>query len=733
MKRARRRRGPRAAAEPTGAEARSRPAATPPAAPLPLRHPAVLIAIAVAALCAVVSVSYRLYDTDLWLLLAHGRAITTLHRIPRENLWTWPGYGMPDPAAAWWAFRLLAWWLWSAGGVVALFAWRWLSTLAAFGILWSAARRMGARGLLPLVTTTLCVLAYRIRSDIRPETFSAILFAAVLWLLETDRAEAGGRTGEPPSRDCADPQIPGSRATHDSSPGGGTPHRVWLIVPIALLWVNTHIGWYAGFVLLGAHLADALVAALLGTHRRAALGRARRLVLVGLAALAASLLNPTGWHALAQPFEFALFWRGEPLYRTVGELHPLVWSANLRNGLPLLMAGWPLLLLWRARRRGLDVAEAVLCGLFTGAAVSSQRFLGSFALAAAPYVARDLGELVARRRGPAWLARPWSSGLVTRPWSRGLLAAAACVAVSLPEWTRSELPLGVGLDLSGVPVAACDFVRDHGLRGRVFNPFHFGGYLAYRFWPDRGRLPFMSTQPEPGDDRQLYLRAFSDLAAWRALEQRHRFDYLVLDRNQDPGDRLPDFLDQDTAWVMVFADDAAELLVRRRGPLAAVADSFGYRVLPAGRAGRERLVSDCGADTALRARAVAELGRQAAGSPWNGHAHHLLGLFAAMDGRIAEAHDHLVRALEKKPLLPGAHELLGLVALEQGRPGDAVREFERERALHGPAARLEVGLGQAWQRLGDPGRARAAYLRAVRLEPQNAEARDSLATLDAAR
>lgn len=698
------RREPSSAPDP--AAARSHPTAAAPAAPLPLRHPAALLAIAVAALCAIIAVSYRLYDTDLWLLLAQGRAITTLHRIPRENLWTWPGYGVPDPAAAWWIFRLLAWTLWSAGGVVALFAWRWLSTLAAFGLLWSAARRMGARGLLPLVTTTLCVLAYRIRSDIRPETLSAVLFAAVLWLLESDRAEAGGRTGEPPSR------------------GGGAARRVWLIVPIALLWVNTHIGWYAGLVLLGAYLADALVAALLGTHRRLALARARRLALVLLASLAASLLNPTGWRALAQPFEFALFWRGEPLYRTVGELQPLVWGANLRNGLPLLMAGWPLLLLWRARRRGLDVAEAVLCGLFTGAAVSSQRFLGSFALAAAPYVARDLGELVARLRRPAWLARPWS---------RGLLAAAACVALSLPEWTRPELPLGVGLDLSGVPVAACDFVRDHGLRGRVFNPFHFGGYLAYRFWPDRGRLPFMSTQPEPGDDRQLYLRIFSDPAAWRALEQRHHFDYLVLDRNQDPGDHLPDFLDQDTTWVMVFADDAAELLVRRRGPLAAVADSFAYRVLPAGRAGRERLVRDCGADTTLRVRAVAELERQAAGSPWNGHAHHLLGLFAAMDGRTADARAHLVRALEKKPLLPGAHELLGLVALEQNRARDAVREFERERALHGPAARLEVGLGQAWQRLGDPGRARAAYLRALRLEPENAEARDSLATLDAAR
>jgi hypothetical protein len=669
----------------------------------------------VAALCAIVSVSYRLYDTDLWLLLAVGRSIAALHRLPYENLWTWPGYGTPDPAAPWWIFRLLTWKLWSAGGVLALFAWRWLSTLAAFGILWSAGRRMGARGLLPLVTTTLCVLAYRIRSDIRPETLSAILFAAVLWLLEAERTESATR---------ADPIAAPGHSTSDAAIAASprrTSWRLWLVVPIALLWANTHIGWYTGFALLGAHLAGALAAAARRDGRASALARVRRLALVGLASLAVMLLNPSGWHALAQPFQFAFLWRGEPIFRTIAELHPLVWGANLRNGLPLLVAGWPLLLLWRARRRGLDVAETVTCVGFAAAALSSQRFLGTFALAASPYVARDLGELASLRSLPGWLARPWPRGLVT---------AAACVALSLPEWTRPELPLGIGLDLAGVPVAACDFIRDHGRRGRSFNPFHFGGYVAYRFSPDRGRLPFMSTQPEltPLEDRLLYVRVFSDAAAWRALDERHHFDYLVLDRNQDPGDHLPDILDRDTTWAMVFADDAAELLVRRRGPWGGVADSFAYRVLPAGRSAREQLVRACGADPALRACATVELERQAAGSPWNGNAHHLLGLFAAMDGRTAEARRHIESALEKRPLLAGGHELLGLLALEEGRARDAVREFGRERALHGPAATLEVELGQAWQRLGDQSRARAAYQRALKLDPENAEARDSLTT-----
>ena len=692
---------------PAAAHARV-PVAAAPAAALPLRHPAAVFAIAVAALCAIVSVSYRLYDTDLWLLLAHGRVIAETRCIPHEILWTWPGYGNPDPAASWWTFRLLAWWMWVAGGVPALFAWRWLSTLAAFGILWAAARRMGARGLLPLVTTTLCVLAYRIRSDIRPETLSAVLFAAVLWLLEADRIEAGDS---------------GARAPKT---GSWERWRLWLIVPIAILWANTHIGWYVGFVLIGAYLAQACVATWRGPGREAATARARHLAFVGLAALAASLLNPTGWRALAQPFEFALFWREEPLYRLIGELHPLVWSTHLRDGLPALMLGWPLLLLWRARRMGLDLAEALLCLFFTAVAISSQRFIGLYALAATPFVARDLDTLVATLRRPALLARAAV---------RGIVVAVVCVALSVPEWIRPDLPLGFGLDLSTVPVAACDFLRDHNVRGRGFNPFHFGGYLAFRAGADRGRLPFMSTQPEqtPRADRLLYPRIFGDPAAWRALDERHRFEYLVLDRNQDPGDRLPDLLDLDTAWVMVFADDVAEVLVRRHGRFATLADSFGYRVLPAGRVARAALLAACTSDSVLRGRASTELRRQVVASPWGGHAHQLLGVFAAMAGRTAEARVHAEHALEQRPLLPGLHEMLGLIALEQGRARDALREFQRERNLHGERHGLNFELGRAWQQLGKPDRARAAFEREIRIDPARDEARDSLAVLGGAR
>src|SRR5262245_50003571 len=143
--------------------------ASEPAPALPLRHPAWLVAALVAASCIVLSVSAWIYDTDFWHHLLVGKVIWQTHSIPTQNLWTWPAYGHPDANNAW-LFRALVWPLWSAWGITGLFAWRWLSTLAVFGILWAAARRMGARGFTPLVVLVACALGYRQRTQLRPDT-----------------------------------------------------------------------------------------------------------------------------------------------------------------------------------------------------------------------------------------------------------------------------------------------------------------------------------------------------------------------------------------------------------------------------------------------------------------------------------------------------------------------------------------------------------------------------------
>ena len=142
------------------------------------------------------------------------------------------------------------------------------------------------------------------------------------------------------------------------------------------------------------------------------------LLWVALGALAMLFVNPFGWRAVAQPFEYVLGQRHEAIFQSVPELRPLDWKLHLRSLLPLILAGWPLLAVWRWRRSGADLVEAVLLACFVPLPFLSQRFLGFTVVVAAPYLARDLDAWVRGRRwpargpgrAPAWRRRPaWSA------------------------------------------------------------------------------------------------------------------------------------------------------------------------------------------------------------------------------------------------------------------------------------------------------------------------------------
>jgi hypothetical protein len=447
-----------------------------------------------------------------------------------------------------------------------------------------------------------------------------------------------------------------------------------------------------------------------------------RLLWVGLAALAISFVNPYGWRLLWQPFDFFLHHRNEEIFKTIGELSPVEWSIYWRKGLPFLVAGWPLLALWRARSRGVDLVELLSCAAFTAIALPAQRFLGLYALVAAPYVARDLAE---------WLGSASAPGASRVPLAaRAALAALACVAVGWAEWSRPEMPLGIGFQWDKYPVAACDFMEKHDVRGRGFNQFGFAGYQLYRFWPDRSRLPFMDIhQAGTKDTRYVYAWVQQSEKAWRVLDGTYHFDYVLVGRGLFEKYSLLNQLDADSTWALVFLDDVMALYARRAGPLAAVARDFAYHDLPAGTNRLGPLGEASERDTLLRARVTAELNREIAESPQHSQALILLSNVALAEERYADATSLARRAIAVNPMHEGAHLRLALIALEQNRPRDALREIALEREIADPSPRHDIVTAQAWSMLGDRDKARAAYRRALKRDPQNAQARDSLKAL----
>lgn len=538
---------------------RAEPAPTP--AP-PLTHPAHLLALGVAAVCVLVSVSFRLYDHDMWQHLVFGKAIAALGHVPLTQLWTSPTYGEPlvNPS---WAFSWLIWPIHEAWGATGLALWRWVSTLLAFGLAYATARALGARGIAALFAVVVCALVYRQRSQIRPETLAAVWLACTLFVMHA------------------------------------VPQRVVrgvALVAIGLAWANSHLSWYLGPVLVLLHAVG----------RYAAGGEARResgwFALAAAGMVAAAFVNPFGLELVRRPLRYVLEWRHDPLVSGISELQPIDWSSNLYNGLPLLLAGWPLLLLLRLRRHGFDVGEWLTCALCTLLAFQGSRFVASYALVATPFVARGLSETFER-----W--KPWAGA---GAWRQAIVFGCVAPLACAYDWSHFEGRPGIAPDLRRAPVVACDFIEQHGVRGRMLNDFWLGGYVLYRAWPDSTKLPFFDIHPEdqPRELRDAYLSAFQSRHGFEVLDARWRFDHVLLSRQrlERPGlidlmDRLPD------EWALVSVDDAAALYVRRGSALAAVADSFGYAVLPGGGLAMTALANACARDTALARVTLRDLAR----------------------------------------------------------------------------------------------------------------------------
>jgi len=680
--------GKRAAGEERGAKRKAEAASVPlPSLPLMTRGPLALAGL-VATLCVLAACTSAVYDTDLWQHLLVGKVIWQTHAIPHTQLWSWPTHGAPDELPSW-LFRVLLWPFWAQGGIWGLFVWRWLTTLVAFTLAYFCTRRMGATGVAPLLMLVWAALFWRQRAQMRPETFAGVLLMAQVLLLETRRA----RAGTPPARDLA-----------------------WGVVPIALVWANAHISWYLGFVVSGAYFLDDLL------HRSA--GRRPLTLLAAMAAaLLASLVNPFGWETLVQPLQYFTVWRHEPVYQSIGELSPIFWDVHVRDALPLWLALVVVAALVRWRTRGFDAAQAVLMAVCLTQALTTQRFLGYAALTLAAFSARDVADWLGRRRWPDALHAPAA---------RAMLAATACVALVVPSLADPQVGFGFGFAHRMTPERACDWIEQHGVRGRAFNTFAEGGYLLYRFYPDPGRLPFMDIhQAGTKEIRYLYAWSLQDTSAWRILDQRYRFDWVLLPGNTPGSPRLSNVLDTDSTWALVFVDDEAALWLRRDGACAALAREQAYRWVPGGPAGIGPLGERAARDSTTRGAISAELDRAIASSPYNGRAHALAGNLALLEGRWSDARAHFDAAVRLQPQDLALRERQGLARLYGGDPRGAEAAFREARGLPGNWSEADLREGQALAALGRREDARRAYERSLARHPELTEARDSLASLGA--
>jgi tetratricopeptide (TPR) repeat protein len=428
-------------------------------------------------------------------------------------------------AYSYWIYQVVAATLFDHAGPWSLVILREMMVLGALALAFLLAGRLGAPLWARATLLAFGVLVGQERFVDRPDVFSTLAWTAALWILIVHRRGRG----------------------------------VWALVPLQILWVNTHL--FFSLLPLGA------AAFFAGDFLDGSSRNPRRTGLVLGALVLASFVGPAGPGAWASQLKLAGFASGREAPVQIEEL--LSPFANYKNLLSVwaFRIGMPICVIAAIAGRKRVGTGAVLALLVPAAfSILARRTMALFALTAVALAPSALEFLVSCL--PAAAARSLRLASV----GVGLVAALVGVVglangrVLLAE----DKPLRIG-DIGRVELAGMDaarFLRDSDVQGPVFhNPVLAGAILLHN---GERLTPFMDARWVGTDEAVAVYRKLtrsddaSAAAAWDETQRAHGFETVMLDFYEMPA--LLRRLSEDPGWALVFVDDDAAVFCRRGGP-----------------------------------------------------------------------------------------------------------------------------------------------------------------------
>jgi tetratricopeptide (TPR) repeat protein len=464
---------------------------------------------------------FPMTDTDVWWHLSAGRWMWEHGTVPRVDPFCASSLGQPWLDAQW-GFQLLLLGLWNLGGGFALVLAKALAFAGIFAVIFARAWTPRTTPFL-LAAGIFAAFHGRYLADVRPIWVTVLLLA---WQYRLLRDYLDGRS-----------RLPGA------------------VLAALLAFSQVVMVQMQGLYWLGpAQFAVMFLGS--GDFRK------KPLLLLGGALLVASLVNPYGWRGWSLPLELLariLPVPGNLFSREVAENIPF-WrwlSENPAEAIPFLVmavvaAG---LLAWTRARKARGEAGLLLMYGVLGA--MAQRNLLLFLLAFLIVVARAVPFLVMEGRAAGFRIR--IAAAFGFAWSMMSLVGYAADLRASWKWERPgawETPFRF-------PEGAAAYLREHPLRGTLFNEMRHGGYLGWHLWP--AYRPFIDGRMILHD--ATFMREFLDLfdhpERFEAYRRRHGIQIVLLPIGED--DRylkLAAFLAGDSAWSLLYGDGAEVLLAR---------------------------------------------------------------------------------------------------------------------------------------------------------------------------
>jgi hypothetical protein len=298
------------------------------------------------------------------------------------------------------------------------------------------------------------------------------------------------------------------------------------------------------------------------------LQRAKTLLLMMIACILVSMLNPQGYHILLFPFKVT---SDKFLMDHVQEFL----SPNFHESLPFkyLLLLTIALLAWS--RPAVNWIELMLILTFTYMALYSVRYITLFAIISGPILIKLIDQM--KFELPTKI-RKFLDDRSTRlsemegqtngyVWSMvGIIAVILLGAAGNFQYKFSE---------KSYPVAAVEFLNKENVSGNTFTHDDYGDYLIYAAWPQRKVFVDGRTDMYGSERLKEYLTLAHAMPGWREIVDKYAFSSILFD-TQSP---LANALAEDKQWQLVYSDPLASIFLRKDGRNQHLIDKYPHVTL----------------------------------------------------------------------------------------------------------------------------------------------------------
>jgi hypothetical protein len=261
--------------------------------------------------------------------------------------------------------------------------------------------------------------------------------------------------------------------------------------------------------------------------------------------LIASLINPFGWHT----WETILSYMGNKyLMSTILETRPPDFSNPLYLVEFLLIIASILILSFK--KGNIRSGQAFLIAGFTALAMISARNMHLYGVVA-PFVlvgpAIEISGSVFRNSASSAMAR-------IEKQLKGVVWPTTIVLISIILLFSGKLGRDYFIDPKLFPVDAVQWLQENPQSGHMFNDFIWGGYIAWRLWPEQ--KDFIDSQSDmTGEATKMYLNVINLGDGWQTALQQYNVQWAIIPVNS----ALSQELIKD-GWSILYIDSTAVIL-----------------------------------------------------------------------------------------------------------------------------------------------------------------------------